>query len=371
VAEYASVLRERVDVTRRPLVAALRRVATVALACAGVLAAPVVLFVAWRRSELAVDFHHELYVQARELLRSGVPFDPPDVVIDGSNRIFPPLATMLAVPFTLLPSTAADVAVSLLLVLAAAGTLRLLGVRDWRVYAIVALWPPFVSGLQTANLTILVGLLAAVAWRYRGRALVAGAAVGLAMGLKLFPWPLVAWLVATRRYRAALTAVTVCLVSIVVVWPLASPLDYVHLVARLGDVMDERGYTLFAALGADGPARAVWLAVAAAVVVVAHLHGDRRSFTLAVTACLLCTPIVWLHYFALLAVPLAVARPRLSWPWLAPLALWVVPVTDPSTAEVALALTVTAAVTIGALRAPAPRAATAAEPLRSVEAGTP
>ena len=36
-----------------------------------------------------------------------------------------------------------------------------------------------------------------------------------------------------------------------------------------------------------------------------------RSFTLAIAAALTISPIVWLDYFALAAVPLAIARPRL------------------------------------------------------------
>jgi len=47
-----------------------------------------------------------------------------------------------------------------------------------------------------------------------------------------------------------------------------------------------------------------------------------RSFTLAIAAALTISPIVWLDYFALAALPLAIARPRLSWIWFLPLATW-------------------------------------------------
>ena len=50
-----------------------------------------------------------------------------------------------------------------------------------------------------------------------------------------------------------------------------------------------------------------------------------QSFALAIGAALVLSPIVWLHFFALLALPLAVAVPRFGWPWLLPLALWLVP----------------------------------------------
>ena len=59
---------------------------------------------------------------------------------------------------------------------------------------------------------------------------------------------------------------------------------------------------------------ALWLAAGLAVLmagVVVSLRGDeRRGFALLIAASLLLTPIVWLHYFAMLLVPLAIARPR-------------------------------------------------------------
>ncbi len=46
---------------------------------------------------------------------------------------------------------------------------------------------------------------------------------------------------------------------------------------------------------------------------------------LAIVASLALSPIVWLHYFALLLVPLAITRPRFGPVWILPIALWVVP----------------------------------------------
>jgi hypothetical protein len=48
----------------------------------------------------------------------------------------------------------------------------------------------------------------------------------------------------------------------------------------------------------------------------------RTSLGLAVAAALVLSPIVWLDYYAVAAVPLAIVRPRFSWVWLAPLATW-------------------------------------------------
>jgi hypothetical protein len=48
----------------------------------------------------------------------------------------------------------------------------------------------------------------------------------------------------------------------------------------------------------------------------------RASLGLAVAAALALSPIVWLDYYAVAAIPLAVVRPRLTWVWLAPIATW-------------------------------------------------
>ncbi len=311
-----------------------------------------VLAVSWHRDQFALDFHHELYVQARGLLETGVAFDPPDVVIDGSNRIFPPLATYLATPLALMPPTAADVVMTFLLLATAAGTLLVLGVRDWRVYAIVAIWPPFLSGVQTANVTFFVSLLAALAWRYRARRLLPGVLIGLAIAVKLFPWPLTIWLLVTRRFVSAAASAAIGAGSILLVAPFGSPLDYLRLVRRLGEEMAANGYTVYAMLGADTAGRAVWglVALLSLGLVVACRGSDRRCFTVAVLACLLCTPIVWLHYFQLLAVPIAIVRPRLSALWLAPLATWLVPVGYAERWEVAFTLALVGAAVFATVR---------------------
>ena len=54
---------------------------------------------------------------------------------------------------------------------------------------------------------MLLMLPVAVAWRYRDRARIAGIALGVAVAAKLFVWPLVVWLLLTRRFAAAVWAV--------------------------------------------------------------------------------------------------------------------------------------------------------------------
>jgi hypothetical protein len=68
--------------------------------------------------------------------------------------------------------------------------------------------------------------------------------------------------------------------------------------------------------------------VAAAFLVAAAIVGadpreprsrDAKTLTLVIAAALAASPIVWVHYFLLLLVPLALTRPRLSALWFVPL----------------------------------------------------
>ena len=98
--------------------------------------------------------------------------------------------------------------------------------------------------------------------------------------------------------------------------------DYPDLARRLSDRMDERGYTCTRRVDlglSPGVARALWAAFAvgllAATVVLARRGEERRAFVLAFAAAIAFSPIVWLHYFALLLVVVAVVQPRLAPIW--------------------------------------------------------
>ena len=90
--------------------------------------------------------------------------------------------------------------------------------------------------------------------------------------------------------------------------------------------MDEWGYSVYALaldLGTGSLGGAADLdgdrgGVVFAAVVVARRGDERRAFILAIAAVLACTPIVWLHYFSLLLVVVAVARPALAPVWFVP-----------------------------------------------------
>jgi hypothetical protein len=147
------------------------------------------------------------------------------------------------------------------------------------------------------------------------------------------------WLAATRRWAAAFGAGVVALGLALSSWAVIGFRglgDYPELLRRLSDVEAENSYSAFAGLVALGLpatlARVLVVVAAAALLLLAWRvargsgHGDegeRRAFVLALAAGFVLTPILWLHYLVLLVVPIALARPRLSALWFAPLALTV------------------------------------------------
>jgi hypothetical protein len=278
-------------------------------------------------NSFAVDFHHELYPQANLVLDGENPYPPPDADLsDGTNTIWPIAAVALVAPLAPLPAGAADSLMTAVVIASFAGALLVMGVRDWRVFGAVVLWPPTINAIQTANLTLPLCLLAALVWRWRRHLWLAGAPLGIALALKFFLWPLLVWLVSVRRWAAAALACLVAATSLLLITPFYGLDEYVRLLSNLSDTFDGASYTVYAFLVdvgvPDALAKAVNLALGAAVL---GLAWRRRSFGLAIAAALVLSPIVWLHFFAVLALPLALAWPRFSWPWLLPLLLWFVP----------------------------------------------
>jgi hypothetical protein len=211
-------------------------------------------------------------------------------------------------------------------VAALVATLALLGVRDWRCYGLAFLWPPVTDAVATGNISILLALAAALVWAWRDRVLTAGGALGVSIAAKVLLWPLTLWLAATSRVRAAGVSVAVAAGLVLASWAVVGFrgfTEYPGLVRRLTDRMDERSYSLYA-LGVDlglpeSVAWTMWLIAASAVltasIVLARRGDERRAFVLALAASIAFTPIVWLHYFVLVLVAVAIAQPRLAPIW--------------------------------------------------------
>jgi hypothetical protein len=307
----------------------------------------------------ALDFDHGPWVAGGRLLAGMSLYvgpHSPDVV-SGAAFVYPAVAAVMSVPFALLPRVGADVLYTALCAATVFLTLRLCGVRDWRVYGITFLWPPVVSGLQTANVTLLVGLGMAGAWRYRDRALTTGFLIALLISVKLFLWPLALWLLVTRRYAALAWTILWGVALNLVAWTILG-FDqigrYLRLISAVTNLAERHGYTLIALAYGAGRTTAYLLAVAlagcvvTAAVVLGRRGRDLPAFGLCIAACLLVSPLVWLHYFALLMVPLALARPKLAPVWFAPVLLSF-PISAPHSWQIIVALIVAGSVTSAAL----------------------
>jgi Glycosyltransferase family 87 len=238
-------------------------------------------------------------------------------------------------------------------------------VRDWRLYGLVLLWLPVISAWETANVTLLLGLGIALVWRHRERRAVMGLLVALLISIKPFVWPLGIWLLATRRYTATAWAGACGLVLNAIAWTVLGFNELPHY-TRLAQAFTKDGerigysvVSLALHLGVTrSGAYAIGLTLAAAAGAACVVKGrrgrDRTALVLSLAVTMLATPIIWLHYFALLVVPLALTRPTLSFAWAAPMAMWVcLPTNSPATWKIAVALAACAAVFAATMRRPA------------------
>jgi Glycosyltransferase family 87 len=269
---------------------------------------------------------------AGRVLHSASPY-----VYDGDKTFaYPPFLAYLIAPLHPLSSSAAAIAWTLISLAAVALALWLLELRDWRCYALVGVFMFTRSSIELGTIEPLLLLAVAAAWRWRDRVLQPAAAVGIAIVLKLFLWPLAIWLALMRRIRAAVGAVVVAVVLAVVAWAaigFAGLGHYPGLLRRLADAESTSSYSVVA-LGVRAhlpllAARILSVLVALALLAAAAwtARDERRpirdrdvaTLTLTLAAALAASPIVWVHYFLLLLVPLALARPRLSPLWLVPL----------------------------------------------------
>jgi glycosyl transferase family 87 len=269
--------------------------------------------------------------------------------------VYPPSTALFFAPFALLPLQLAQVAMCLLSLGCTLAALRLLDVGDWRCYGLAVLSPTIVNSLALGAVTPFLLLGAAAAWRYRDRPATAGALAALTGVTKLFLWPLGLWLLVTRRVRATLVCIAVGLVTLVLGWAVIGFADaraYPHLLSVLTQVEQPFSYSplaffSFSTRTGSLISLALMVILAAAVALAARgRDGDRRSFAVAVAGALVATPLLWLHYLALLFVPIALYRPRLSGLWFLPMALWLTPAShaNGSAWRIALALAVVALV---------------------------
>ena len=211
----------------------------------------------------------------------------------------------------------------------------------WLVAGALAL-PPVVAELVLGNVHLEILGLLALAWlgirrRTRNGEVVAGAAIGVATLVKVFPGLLILWLILARRYRAAVAAVIAIAVIALATLPITGIqpwLDYPTVLANLGapsDTTDTLAPTVWLApLLGFGLARILITVAGLVLVAIVAIAAQGRqslaaSYATAVTASVLIAPAVYQHYLAILVLPLLLglaAGVRLRWLSLAYLLMW-------------------------------------------------
>jgi alpha-1,2-mannosyltransferase len=325
---------------------------------------------------VAFDFSHAYLPAAHAVLagRSPFPAATAAALAPRTAFVYPPLTAYLAAPFTAISTGWAESVATALAVAAVISILLVVGVRDWRCYMVVFLWEPTYSAIQTGNVNLLLALGLALVWRYRDRPATAALITGAMFALKPFMWPVLVWLVCTRRFRTAFAGSAAAAFFVLAPWAaigFAGLGRYPHLLNVLSKVEGQDAYTIRALLGGVAPTRlaevvGILVGVAAlAAAVRVGARDERRSFALGVAGCLLLSPIVWMDYFVLLLVVVGVLVGRFGPAWLLPLLFWISPQVGNGAAwQTAACLAVGAATVWLAIRprpAPGPGRATTLE----------
>lgn len=253
--------------------------------------------------------------------------------------LYPPFAALLAVPLAVLPAWLVQVGWTVAGALMVVAILHRWGQTGWRlslwstavVYVVLPVSQTLAFGQLGILLVALVALDLAPGPRVlRRRILPEGVLTGVAAALKLTPMIFVLYLLAVRRWRAAVTATVaagVCTVLAAIALPSAS-LDFwvrlAHGDTGLGHSLiyytNQSVYADFvrafrlapmgSALGLLASAVVVALGVWAAAVW--HRAGEVRfAVVLCGVASLLASPVSWLHHFVWV-VPLAFSLAELT-----------------------------------------------------------
>jgi hypothetical protein len=302
------------------------------------------LYLRFRTGTFGYDFRGSLWKAGRDILDGRSPYPAANashLVHVGNAFVYPPLAALVSLPLAILPQTAAAAVWSLLNAAALAAALWLVGTRDWRCYALAFTSYPVMATLFLGQLNGLLALAVAVAWRFREHARAAGVAVGSAIALKLLVWPLLLWLLFTRRFKAALVSGATAVGLVLGSWAVIG-FDglgtYPHLLAADAEGFQNRSHSIVALAMHSGfsPAAGRAAALVTGLVLLAVAYRELRAgqdnelfaFAVVLVAGIVASPVLHEHYWVVLFVPLAAARPTAGWRWLLPLGFWISPVED-------------------------------------------
>jgi hypothetical protein len=293
-------------------------------------------------------------VALRRIVHGANPYTP----ITGCGTLYnlphPPAYLLLIGPFALLPVTwgaalwdvGALVALALALVLIAR-ELRP-RVRPWLLGLLLVLlifWPPLLNTLLEAQVSPILLLLFTLAWcaARRGRSGWAGAWLGIATGIRLFPGLALVYFLLRRDWRALGMAAATCALSELLALPLVGVRGFIAYVTREAPstgaewLINPHNVSLWGLAGillAGSPghpavivaaslarpvAQTLVLGLVAMLGVFTFLRRrlpfsqDDGTFLAYLPAVLLASPLTWTHYFVFLLLPVIVLAGRLGW----------------------------------------------------------
>lgn len=235
-------------------------------------------------------------------------------VWSGSAYVYPWITAWLFAPAAAISRHAATLAMAATSIGCVIGGVWSLAGRRLGPLSWVLLASPTIVGLQMGTLNAALFLGACLAWRWRDRPARVGVVIGVLVTLKVLCWPLVLWLLLTRRWRASAWAVGAGALLLGIGW-VAGPFGPVSYARLLGELAQ---HEVIRSSGLQGllvlwwmpvfAAQLVGLLAVAGVVAVVARRSDLTIYTGMIAAALLASPVVWHHYYLLAAAPLLLFR---------------------------------------------------------------
>ena len=311
----------------------------VLMALSAIAAASTVVTAAHGTSTLGFDFRGNQFDPAVSILHGHNPYHLVTrayLIAHSNTFILPPLVALLTTPLAVLPFAWAFGIWTVASLSAYVAALNVAGLRDWRCYALACLSLPCVANAELGQLSALLALGYALAWRFRDRRCLPGVIVAVMIVLKLLAWPLLLWLVFTRRPRAALIGVMTAPALAVASWAVIGfhgLRGFPSALAVDARAFETRTHSLTAALKTFGvsPNIGALATIAACLGFLglalfgAQRKNDIAAFAAATGAGIYGSPVVHPHYLLPVVIALVIARPRPTWEWLALTILWFSP----------------------------------------------
>jgi alpha-1,2-mannosyltransferase len=295
-----------------------------------------------RNGTFGFDFRGSLWKAGGDILAGRSPYPAPnaaELAHVGNAYVYPPLAAFVSLPLALIAPMPAAVVWSILNGAALVAALWVVGVRDWRCYVAFLASLPVLNTLALGQMNGLLVLAIAFAWRFRDRAVLGGAAAGLAIALKLLAWPLVFWFLFTRRFRAALVSLATAAALTLGSWAVIGfrgLTTYPSLVAADAKAFEDQAHSIVTlavrvGLSATGGRALAALATFSLLALVyresrAGTANEAFTFGVALLGGLLGSPVLHQHYLVVTFLALAAARPFFDWRWLLLFGFWVSPI---------------------------------------------